>query len=253
MVLIFTQSCSFNEFENSNRIIDISNEIELLLLPDLNLPNQLKWVVSTKENRYCETAFIETQLINREQTQDLLIKGIISPSNCMVNDTRLIAIESFPLNERYVVDLEFANDLSSKIDLTFIDNTIIIDHENVDYFSFNQSSLKFSSNTQIWIGLDESNSPTTNEFTEFVENSLSLFELKTVGQGDYGYIYQEEELNYVVHPTNYTKHENFLAYEIPSDIDYHVFRDQLLDASISYRMQNPNFEFYIATNRGDLF
>ncbi len=252
-VILFLNSCSFNEFENSNRIIDVSNEIELRLLPDLNDNTKLKWYIGTNESAYCEDAFIETQLITEEARQNLLIKGIITPSFCTDLDSRLISIESFPSFENRIIDIDFADDISSSLAISKSGNTYTISHDEVEYFSLDQNELIIEENPLIWFGLNndlEINSFEIKEdFYDFIEN----YNVSNLPDGDYGYVYRNEKTEYAINPDNYVKYTNASAYILNSDINYDALRLTLYEFSNHLKETFPNLDFFIATNKGDTF
>ena len=252
-VISMIHSCSFNEFENSNRIIDISNEIDLLLLPDLKDNSKLKWFVSTTDSRYCESAFIETQLISDNEQQNLLIKGIISPSNCVDQSSQLISIESFAALDKYNVDLEFAENLSSIISIEKHNNTYSINHDEVDYFSFQQTQLKITDKTLIWMGIEDINESSFSDIQELFQESFHSLQLYNLENGDYGYINLDDEIEYVLNPESLQRYTMGIAFHVSPEIDYEDLKFKMANFSSNLREMLPSLDFFLSTSKGDTF
>lgn len=253
-VLIATiQSCSFNEFENSNRIIDISNEIDLLLLPDLEDNSKLKWFVSTTESRYCDEAFIETQLITKDTDQNLLIKGIITPSNCIGLSSQLIAVESFSARDAHQVDLEFAENLSSNISIEKVENIYKINHDQVDYFSFDQTELIIPENTLLWMGIENLDETSLLELKELFDLTFQSFQPAAIEDGDYGYVNKGKEIEFALNPLTLEKYETFISVQVSSEIDYNELVSEMIQFSSNLKEILPTLDFFISTSRGDTF
>lgn len=253
LALLFIQSCSFNEFENSNRIVDISNEIELILLPDLTEESNLKWYIGTKETRYCNEAFIETELIESTGAQELLLKGIISPSNCVILDERLISVESFDIQNEIQVNIEFTDELQSLIYLEKLGNNIRITHSEEDYFSFEQKQLKLFNKLTIWTGFEESSNFDLPDLTKYFDNFMQNVTTSSMSDGNYGFININEKNQEVLNPKTFEKYNNSLVFQIADEMDYDQLILQLLQISTNVTNDYPDLNFFIATSKGDVF
>ncbi len=252
-LLCTIQSCSFNEFENSNRIINISNEIDVTILPDYKNSDQLKFFISTKESRYCEQSFIETQVREFKSKVTLQVQGIITPSNCIGLDQKLISIESFEKKDNFDVQIEFTNDLQSTISFTKQGDIFTMDHQEVDFFSFPQKELIIPSGIVIWMGASNSNTLPFNELKNLFVEKFNAYSFDNLEYGNYGYFEKNEDKYTVTNPENFKKYEQGASFKVINEVAYDQVYQDLLDFSIEVRTLYPETEFFISNNKGDTF
>lgn len=250
--LFFLQSCSFNEFQNPNRIVDISEEIDLQVFPDLHDPSKLKWYIGTKENKYCKDAFIETLLAQDETNLNLAIKGIITPSTCEDLDEKLISLETFDKKENIEVNVQFTEELVSKIQLVQEKDKINFIHDEVDYFSFNQKELHTFDNLTVWAGIDLGQDIKIDDLSKKFEYLIEGTTTVTLRDGNYGYIVKDGKSQLVINPKSFKKYSQNLAFSFEGDPNYQAILNQLLIVADQLKNEFPQASFFIATSQGDI-
>lgn len=241
-------SCSVPIQNDPAKFVDVADEVELHILPDLEDRSSFFLAISTIKSNYCAESQFITSFSENKELATLDIDALEIPSDCSNFDSKISTFSEFSIEDASkTVDITLAKSIENKFYLDKSESRITILTNNLRGIVFEEDHLILMRNNFLFGGIFSESTEEKEKFGQLISSIQTIYDSQDIAYGNYGHFIKGETTSFI-NPINLDMTREGFAFEVLSE-------GKLIDTDIpqlilDFKMENPEIDFYITSGEG---